>query len=247
VIMMSYPRKSISHIGGPIQGYMRGSASQQVPYPENATPMLPFVTISRQVGAGGLTVGRQLAVRLNNEAPENARHWSVYDKELTNKIAADRHIAREMVDALEHSNRNWVEEFFRGMTNKLGPNELGVFRSLVSTVRALAQGGMVILVGHGSFLITQEMPRGLHVRIVAPLEHRIATIMKQRQESRARAMDRIRWLDEEREIFLRQHWPEHPLAPERFTITFNAASLTESQMVTCLADLIKTIPPAAIM
>ncbi len=244
---MSHSRKSVGQMGGPIQGYMRGSAKQHVPNIQNDTSVQPFVTISRQVGAGGLTVGRQLAVRLNAEVPDNVRSWSVYDKELTNKIAADRHIAREMVDALEHSNRNWVEEFFRGMTNKLGPSELGVFRSLVLTVRALAQGGMVILVGRGSFLITQDMPGGLHVRIVAPLEHRIATIMKQRNESRAQVMDRIRWMDEEREIFLRQHWPEQPLAPERFTITFNAASLTELQMVTCLIDLIESMPQSAII
>lgn len=238
---MTNSSNAVNHVVSPILGYLRGTAGLRGPHGERTVPVLPFVTISRQAGAGGTALARRLAEHLNGEAAGGERHWSVFDRELVDKVAADHHINQELVDMLERHNRTWVEEFFNGMTFEYTPSELRVFRSLVSSVRALAQAGLVILVGRGAYMITQNMPGGLHVRLVAPREHRIGTMMALRGQTQAQAADQIRWLDQEREAFLRKHWPDNPLAPERFTITFNTAALTEPQMVRCVVDLLETV------
>jgi len=224
----------------PILGYLRGTVAGRGAPGQRPTAALPFVTISRQAGAGGLALGNRLVERLNAGIWSDERPWSFFDKELVEKVAADHHIAQELVDTLEHANRNWVEEFFNGMsyTNR-GASELKVFHSLVSTVRALAQAGRVVIVGRGSVLITQHMPGGVHVRLVAPLEQRIANIMRLHGESKDKAALRVKQLDDERDAFLRRWWPNQPLVAECFTTTLNSGVLTEDQMVNQVLGLLK--------
>src|SRR5689334_17419337 len=69
----------------------------------------PFVTISRQAGAGGRTVAHALAKRLNERDPGELK-WTVWDNELVERVAAEHHLPRTRVAALEDERPSWLEE-----------------------------------------------------------------------------------------------------------------------------------------
>ncbi|MCL2646601.1 MAG: cytidylate kinase-like family protein [Phycisphaerales bacterium] len=216
----------------------------------------PFVTISRQAGAGGYTLGTLLAERLNGLEYAEARlgslnetqpppPWQCLDRELVERIARDHHLSAGLIDSLQHSSHTWIGEFFGGLSHTDNqPSELAVFRRVAETVRALAEAGHVLLVGLGSVFMTRDMPGGVHVRLVAPLEYRVRTMAKKHNlsESHARAM--VENLDAGRDSFYRQYWPHTPLHAGLFHITLNAGLMREEQMVDCVLPLIRKKPEA---
>ena len=204
----------------------------------------PFVTISREAGAGGITLAAALVERLNARG-HGERPWQSFDRELIEKIAADHHISAELIASLVESSHSWLSEFFGGLTlrDKGSPSDLRVFHSVAATVRALAQAGRVVMVGVGSGQITLNMTGGVHVRLVAELEFRIRTMMKLLGASRERAAAEVKRRDENRAAFFKRFFPDSPLTAERFTMTMNASMLSEKQMVEAVVAVLTT-PPA---
>lgn len=203
-------------------------------------PHWPFVTISREAGTGGMNVGRVLAARLNGRDPPE-HPWQCLDRELVERIAADHHMSTDLIDSLEHSSHTWIEEFLRGLSrsDEKTPSELAVFRRCVETMRALARAGHVILVGLGGVLIARDMPGGIHVRLVAPLEWRVANLARNDNLSAGDARKRVAQLDRERQSFFDRFFPTQPLTPEMFHLTLNAGRLSDEEMADAIAGLLR--------
>lgn len=203
-----------------------------------ARPVWPFVTISRQAGSGGIKFGRLLAERLNGADP-SAHPWHSFDRELVERIAADHHLSTDLIDSLEKSSHTWIAEFIGGLSHSdRAPSELGVFRRVMETMRALARAGHVVLVGLGGALMTRDMPRGLHVRILAPFEWRVANLARNDGLNHGEARERVKLLDRDREAFVTRFWPQVKNMQEFYHLTLNASLLSEEQMVECLLPLI---------
>jgi cytidylate kinase len=203
-------------------------------------PHWPFVTISREAGTGGMTVGRLLAAHLNGSDPPE-HPWQCLDRELVERIAADHHMSTSLVESLEHSSHTWIEEFLGGLSRSddKSPSELAVFRRSVETVRALARAGRVILVGLGGVLIARDMPGAIHVRLIADLEWRIANLARNDQLSPADAKKRVLQLDRERQAFIARFFPTLTLTSEMFHVTLNASTLSDAQMAEAIAGILR--------
>jgi cytidylate kinase len=230
----------------PILGSLQSADLPRHEHPELPPAMLPFVTISRQGGAGGWTLAQRLVERLNEIDPDPKRPWSCWDRELVERVAADHHIAQQLIESLEGTHRTWLEEFLGGLTfgeRGADPDELGVYLRVARTIRALARAGRVIVVGRGGACVTRGMPGGIHVRLVAPLDHRVQSVMREMKLDKRAATDHVRKLDRAREAFYRRYWPAHPLDAEMFTVTFNVAGVSDVQLVASLLPLV--VPRAA--
>ncbi|HUO06716.1 MAG TPA: cytidylate kinase-like family protein [Phycisphaerae bacterium] len=212
----------------------------------------PFITISRQAGAGGHTLARGLVERLNRlahssmsveDSTSGAQPWQSFDRELVERIGRDHHLSTELIESLERSSHTWLEEFFRGLghTDSRVPGELAIVRRAAQTIRALAQGGYVVLVGLGGVFITHNMPGGIHIRVVAPLEARVQWEVKSRNITEKQARREIEIMDAERDAFFRKYWPNKQLAPELFHIALNSGMMNEEQMVDCVLPLVKPL------
>ena len=204
---------------------------------------LPFVTIARQAGAGGVTLAQVLVKHLNEPDPPK-QPWGAFDRELVERVAADHQISASLIDSLGEASSSWLSEFFAGLRfsdkGQLA-NELQVFRRVAQTIRALAQVGRVVIVGRGGAYITRNMPGGVHVRLVAPLEHRIKASAERHQLSQAEAADHIRQFDQNRQAFYKRYWPDQTQGPELFTATLNTSDLDEDQLIECITPMIR--PP----
>lgn len=206
----------------------------------------PFVTISRQAGAGG-RFGKLLAERLNGLAhspgqPEQpSNQWHCMDRELVERIASDHHLSAGLIDGLEQSSHSFIAEFVKGLSLRDGgpPSDLAVVRRVAETMRALAQAGHVILVGLGGVFMTHNMPNGFHVRLIAPLEFRVRNVAQARGISLADARKKVSELDDERIGYFHAFWPDKVLTDELFHVTLNSSVVDVVQMADCIASLLK--------
>lgn len=201
----------------------------------------PFITVSRQAGAGGNTLKEKLARRLG--AIDKADPpWSGFDQELVAKVAEDHDLSSPLLETLDEANHSYVNELLRATFNlgssKPEPTELTVYRRVAKTVRALANAGRTIIVGRGGVFITSDLPGGVHIYLVAPLEYRVELTRKNRGLSYDDAAEWVRRVDENREAFYRRHWPQREVQPEAFHVTFNTAANDDDDMVEAILPLI---------
>ncbi|WP_428938092.1 AAA family ATPase [Fontivita pretiosa] len=213
---------------------------------EPPPPPEPFITISRQPGAGALTLAHQLADALNAELPGD-RPWTCWDRELIEKVAADLRLSARLIDELEDRGHSWIRDFLESLSlsdEVRHADDAKIYARVVQTIRALAQAGRVIIVGRGGVFITRNMPGGIHLRLVAPLEKRIEFIARQYQLTTEQAAERIRELERNRILFYRHFWPGLTLSPETFTLTINTAAVEMPAMVQMLVTLVKHSVPA---
>jgi cytidylate kinase len=224
----------LASLHGGVYLHEHGEPSQQRP--------APFVTISRQAGAGGNTLATALERRLNDVDPGD-RPWTSWDKELVSKVALDHHLPASSVESLESEGTHptWFQEFLSALGTGEGADldEYQLFRRVAITVRTLALVGRCILVGRGAVYATSDLPGGIHVRLVAPLVHRIAHFAKIRGITEKEAASEVQRIDRERETFHHRYWPKRALLPEIFTITLNAEQIDEERMVDCILPLIQ--------
>lgn len=138
--------------------------------PTTARTERPFVTISREAGAGGSSLAKLLAMRLNEAMPD-APSWSIYDGNLLESMLEASHLPPELARFLPEDRPSEIESMI-GEIVGLHPNLWDLRRKTNDAMRHFARSGHVILVGRGSVFATRDLPGGLHVRLVAPFEAR---------------------------------------------------------------------------
>lgn len=203
-----------------------------------------FVTISRQCGSGAMTIGQMLVTRLN-DLGKDEEAWTLWDRQLVEKVSADHHLARDVVESLEDSGRTWLEDFMAALAVDTDETEAKIYGLVAATIRALAQKGRVIIVGRGGVYITRNMPGGIHLRLVAPLEYRVRYMADQLQLSYEAALAHVQQVDRQREAFYRRYWPKEIRAPEAFTLTINTSLVSEERAVESIIPLILPFVQAA--
>jgi hypothetical protein len=135
--------------------------------------------------------------------------------------------------------RRWWEEL---AANWSETDEFQVYRRVAAAIRALAKAGRAIIVGRGGVYATSDLPGGIHLRLVVPTASRIAHMAAELKVSPEAAALQVRRLDRDRDAFHRRHSPGKTLLPEIFTITLNAASLSDDQMISCVLPLVRPQP-----
>jgi cytidylate kinase len=131
------------------------------------------VTISRQAGCGALVVAQKLAHYLQTHLPDNPLPWTVFDRNLMEKVLEEHDLPKYLARYLPEDRVSKIEDL---VADILGthPPAWKVAKHTAETILRLAALGNVIIIGHGCSIITAKLPDVLHVRLVAPLEKRVA-------------------------------------------------------------------------
>jgi len=209
-------------------------------------PLAPFVTISRQTGAGAADLAEKLAERLN-ASDKTARAWMSWDRELVERVAADHHLSKDLVQNLGEPGQGWLTDFLAGLSSSSDTSleESGVYHLVTKLIATIAAAGKAIIVGRGGVFVTRGLPGGIHVRLVAPMEKRIEEIARRTKGTQSQAARYVHAADAARRAFYHRYWPKGSIEPETFTVTFNSAELTVEQMVDCLAEWINKLTARA--
>ena len=134
---------------------------------------LPFVTISRQAGAGAETVAQLLAAKLNAKAAKDEQPWTVFDKNLIGKVLEDQNLPQEIAKHV-HEDKDTTVQALVGELLGIHPSMWTIFHHTSDTILKLARIGRAIIVGRGGNIITAKLKGGVHIRLVAPESVRLA-------------------------------------------------------------------------
>ncbi len=205
------------------------------PTPRKPPLANPFITISQQAGAECFSLPQRVAQTLTAIDPTGGA-WSHWDQELVEKVSQSQHIPAQLITSLELSGHSWIDDMLTGISGRT--DEMVIFHAIKQVVRELAQGGRVVLVGHGSVYLTRDLPGGLHVRLIAPMAIRTRNVAARFQIPPEKAVRRMRRLDRQREAFFNRFWPGLPLSAEMFAATLNIEKLDEDRLTQAIVAML---------
>jgi len=135
------------------------------------------VTISRQVGCGAVKIAEKLANYLQQHSPPEAAKWTVFDRELMDKVLADHKLPKYLAKFLPEDRMSQIEDTLADIFGVHPPTHT-VVQQTAETILQLAELGGAIVIGRAGNIVTAKLPNVLHVRLVAPLEDRIERICR---------------------------------------------------------------------
>ena len=101
--------------------------------------------------------------------------WSVYDHELLERMAREMNVRVGLLESVDERHINWLQESVEVFSAASIVAESNYVRHLAETLFALSAHGHAIIVGRGAAMILPASST-LRVRLIAPLEQRIAAI-----------------------------------------------------------------------
>jgi cytidylate kinase len=165
----------------------------------------PTVTISRQSGAGGITVAHQLANWLQGHAPKTPCPWTVFHKNLVERVLEDHNLPQRLSQFMPEDKVSGIGDAMEELLG-LHPSSWNLLRQTTETILQLAELGNVILVGRGANVITAHLKHAFHVRLVGSVEQRVLRIQEYHQFGRKAALAYIRNTDAARRRYLRKYF-----------------------------------------
>ena len=203
----------------------------------------PFViTISREVGSGGHTVGAILAERLG------ARYC---DKFLLEALEKKFNLSADEIERLKGEKKGWLADIVSKVSpmptmDALGFNsryskEIGsavttddLFKAEVEILRSFAAIGSCVVAGRSGFYVFKNYPNKLNVFIAASMQHRIQRVMSRQGISEAEAAEIINKLDSARENYVKRYAGVSRYDLRNYDVVLNADDHSED----ALADII---------
>lgn len=196
----------------------------------------PFITISREYGCMAYRLGERLAEALNAQHPES--HYTVFDREALEALVADDAIRHDVINSLSERTRGVIEDWVRRLIADTRP-ESRIYRHLAETLCSIAAGGDAIIIGRGGAAITRQMPGGIHVRLIAPIEWRIQNLRNYPGRAGEANREFVKQADREREQFVRKYLGVDPTDPSLYHLILNNRLLDVGDQVAAIAATVR--------
>ena len=201
---------------------------------------LPFLTISRQAGAGGhLFAYAILTEFLKHEQEQLFQGWHVFDKQLCEVIAQDPQI-QESIEALSRERfrpefRDFVESLFTGQSS-----QYTLYKTSFKVARMLALLGKVIVVGRAAVMVTADLRQGIHIRLVAPESRRVVWMMERFKLTQEEAKVAIAKQDSDRRKLIQMFFQRDIEDPLLYDAVWNTGKVGIDTICTATIDLIRS-------
>ena len=193
------------------------------------------VTISRQAGCGALAIAEKLARRLQEFSPKNDPAWRVFDRNLMDKVLEEHGLPAYLAKFLPEDRVSAIEDFVAEILGAHPPLRKIVAES-AETILKLATMGNVILIGRAGNLVTARLPRVLHVRIVAPLELRIAHCQKEYGMTKTKARAFCRREDLGRKRYVKKYFNADIADPLLYHLVINTGLVSYDDAAKLIGD-----------
>ena len=209
-------------------------------HPEKApSTARPVLTISREAGAGAVTIGKLTAEILNRPHREPGEPpWTVFDKNLVERVIEDHQLPQAL-------RRFLPEDLLPGLisaveeTLGLHPSGWRLAEHTSETIFRLARLGNVILVGRGANFITAKLQPALHIRLVAPLESRVAHVGEFYHLTPDEAAAYVKKADQGRRRYVKRYFNAAIEDPLNYTLTINTGRMDFQAAAELLAGAVR--------
>lgn len=188
------------------------------------------ITISRQFGSGGRTIGKEAAAGLGIPC---------YDAELIEKIAQESGFSREYIAEWEesaHSGKLFTNAFaYRDYRGHSYEDDLWAIQNRV--IRELAERGPCVIVGRCGDYILRGKADCLRVFIHSDTESRAKRIVEQYGERSETPQKRLRDKDRKRAAYYQYYTDIKWGAVENYDVTLNSGVLGIERCVKTIENL----------
>jgi cytidylate kinase len=184
----------------------------------------PFVTLSRETGAGATTLGRELVPLLDREFHHDDSPWVLLDRDLLDQALKHHRLPANLAEYLPEDRVSEIRATI-GEIVGLHPSLWQLEQKVAEAVLQLAHVGYVVLAGRAAHLITRSLSGGLHVRLVASLGTRIERTADALRCSRDQAARHVEQQDEARRRFVRANFDADINDPHLYDLVLNTDRL----------------------
>ncbi len=203
------------------------------------------VTINRELGSGGRTVGRMLAEKLGVE---------FYDKALIEALEKKYNLNIEQIEKLKGQNHAWWAEFARSMFgvdlgvpnygkmnalyylavmdfSDVKPTSKEVFESETEILKGIAEAESCVVAGRSGFYVFRDHPNHLNVFIQASMPYRVERVMRKQQITEEEAVKTIKKVDKMRENYVKKYTGLSRYDTRNYDLVISADGKSEEQIV----------------
>lgn len=180
------------------------------------------ITISREFGSGGRTIGRLVAEKLG---------WDFYDKELVRKIARESGLAESFVlESGEYACStnsflfNWAMNAETGRTGSL-PMSDQLYILQHNIIRELAEKAPCVIVGRCSDYVLRDRKDCLHAYIHADPAFRADRVVSVYGETDENPAKRIKEKDDKRRAYYKHYTGRSWGVAENYHLCLNSGEL----------------------
>jgi hypothetical protein len=196
----------------------------------------PFLTITRQYGCGAFELAELLAPRLAELEHLPRDSWQVYSRQLIEEISSELHLTEKLVQGLDIHSRSGLEEFFDTWLGSM-PSDLTLLRHLVRASRAAALVGHCVLVGHGAPVLTRDLAGGIHLRLIAPEQWRLDSLVSKFGWNYDKAREVLREEEGHRQAFFEKYLDRDVSDPEHYDLILNVGRMSREEQVAAVVAL----------
>lgn len=193
------------------------------------------VTISREAGCGALDIAERLVRRFREISPKHVEPWQIFDHNLMDKVLEEHGLPAYLAKFLPEDRVSEIEDM---VADLLGahPSLRSMVAQSAETILKLAAMGNVILIGRAANLVTARLPRVLHVRIVAPLEQRVAYCQEAYGMTRAKARAFCRREDLGRKRYVKKYFNADVADPRLYHLVINTGLVNYDDAAALICD-----------
>lgn len=197
------------------------------------------ITINRELGSGGRTVGRKLAEALGVE---------YYDKAVVNALQERYKLSAEEIELLKGQETGWWAEFKRKMTfseseyelNQTGIETEDIFRAETQILKALAKDESCVIAGRSAFYMFRDHPNHLNILIQASMLSRMARVAREQNMSKEEARMVIEKVDTMRENYMNEFAGASRYDTRNYQLVLSMDELTEDEAVNIILTYIRS-------
>ncbi len=195
-----------------------------------------IITISREFGSGGRTIGRQVAERLG---------IPFYDKELVEQIALETGFAPKFIEENgEHApgksrlSYAFASQGVPGIMNGLSTADF-LWSIQCSVILQLAEKGPCVIVGRNADYILKDRKDVLDVFIHADMDYRADRIVRLYGESEKSPLARLQEKDKRRQINYQHYTGRVWGNANNYDLCLNSAAIGLEKCVDMIVELCK--------
>ena len=205
-----------------------------------------IITINRELGSGGRTVGEKLAGKLG---------VPFYDKALIKTLTEKYHLTVEEIEKLKGRKHGWWPDFKRSLSigqsaasSQYYKVEMGKEPDLLTTdemykaekkiLKGIAEAESCVIAGRSAFHILKDLPNRLSILIQASMEHRIERVMNKQNLSREDAEKVIRKVDKMRENYVNKYTGTSRYDTRNYDLVISMDGKTEDEVAEIICQFI---------
>jgi cytidylate kinase len=198
------------------------------------------ITINRELGSGGRTIGHLLSEKLG---------VPFYDKAVIDGLTQKFGLSPERIEEIKAQKKSWwndINTYYQTLVNSANmPMEAEVkldnasmFETEQRILQELAAQTSCVVAGRTGFMVFREWPNHLNVFIQASMPHRIQRVMRRQNVSEQEARDIIAKMDTTREAYIKKYEDTSRYDTRNYQLVISMDDLSEDDAAEIIMDYI---------